>query len=77
MMGEINSVMSNLEVVTDDLAKTDLTDMLNNVNDLVVQSEDSISDAMVKIDAIDIDALNGAIEDLGKIVAPLAKLFGK
>ena len=28
------------------------------------------------IDAIDFDALNSAIQDLEKIVAPLAKLFG-
>ena len=77
MMGEINDVMVNLDGITQNLAQTDLNSMLENVNDLVVQSEESMADAMTKIDAIDVDALNDAIVDLGKIVAPLAKLFGK
>ena len=77
MMDDVDTVMNNASIVTDNLAKTDLTSMLNNVNELVVEAESSIADAMTQVNAIDIESLNGAIDNLGKIVAPLAKLFGK
>ena len=36
-----------------------------------------MEEALSKIQAIDIDTLNEAIDGLNKVVSPLAKLFGK
>ena len=55
----------------------DLDDMLDNVNSLVDTSEKSVQDTVKKIDDIDLDSLNKAINDLSTIIAPLAKLFRK
>ncbi len=72
----VHVVMSDLEVVANNLAESDLSAMLDNVNSLVIDSQNSINEAMEKINSIDIVSLNQAIRDLGTIVEPLAKLFG-
>ena len=68
-------ILSDLQVVTSELAQADLDDMLGNVNHLVVTSEETVNDAMKKIENIDIDTLNKAIQDLSDVVEPLAKFF--
>ena len=45
-----------------------------SANRLVADNADAISDAMTKINAIDFDALNKAINDLADIVEPLARV---
>lgn len=69
------AIMADLQTITSELAQSDLDDMLNNINRLVVSSEGSIDDTMKKIDAIDIESLNKAIKDLSAVVEPLAKFF--
>ncbi len=68
-------VMKDLNVVTKQLAEADITGMLDDVSSLVVQSEESINDAMKKIDAMDIEGLNNAIADLQDVIAPLARMM--
>lgn len=77
ILGEADGVIKNVDVIANDLAKADLQGMLGNVNDFVLTSEESISVALEKINAIDFESLNKAITDLGAIIAPLAKLFGR
>lgn len=68
-------IMTDLKTVTSELAGSDLDEMLVNINHLVTTSEESIQDAMLKIDAIDIDTLNQAIRNLSDVIEPLAKFF--
>lgn len=77
ILGDTKNVVTNLNTVTDDLSKVDMSSLLGDVSGLVESTESSLGDAMTKINAIDIDGLNTAIEDLGAIVEPMAKLFGK
>lgn len=77
ILADTKNVVTNLNTVTDDLSKVDMSSLLGDVSGLVESTESSLGDAMTKINAIDIDGLNTAIEDLGAIVEPLAKLFGK
>jgi len=77
-----NTVLSDLELVTSDLARADLAQMVDNVTDLAEQSgegvamaKDGVALAVEKIDAIDIDTLNQAIRDFSDVVEPLAKFF--
>ncbi len=75
MMGEVQTVVSNLDKSTKELAAIDLDEMLDNVNGLVDTSEKSVQETVKKLDDVDIDSLNKAIKDLSTIIAPLAKLF--
>lgn len=81
---EAESVISNLESVTEDLAKSDLLSMVEdmetlvaNVDGLVSTSQTGVEQALQKINGIDFDALNGAIKDLSDVIEPIAKFFNK
>ena len=70
-------VLSNLEIVTEELAQSDIAGMVADVDTLVSSSQTGAEQALEKINAIDIDTLNKAIEDLAKIVSPLASLINR
>lgn len=79
---QAETVLSNLEDVTTELAKMDLGTMVENVDglvknvdDLVTTSQSGVEQTMDKINAIDFETLNNAIEDLSKVIEPIAKFF--
>ena len=74
MTQQAETVMGNLETVTQDLADSDLGAMVDHVNSLVSDSQTAITEAMKKLDTVDIVTLNKAIQDLADIVEPLAKV---
>ncbi len=69
-------VMADLEVVTSELAET-LPELLREMDALVNVSGEGVAEAMEKISSIDIEGLNEAIGDLGAIVEPMARFFGR
>lgn len=73
-------VIDNLDTVTWQLANADLTSMVKNMGALAEDSQVIVESAMQKLDAINLEALNQAIEDLADIVEPLANItnfFGR
>ena len=74
---QAETVMANLEVVTSELAQADLTGMVENVDALVVTGQQGIEQAMEKINAIDFEALNQAIQDLSDVISPITNFFNK
>lgn len=72
---QAETVMTNLETVTADLAQADLAGMVNNVDSLVTSSQAGLKEALEKINAMDIEALNQAIGTLSDVVQPLANFF--
>ena len=74
MADQAGTVMANLDTVAQDLADADLGSMVENVNTLAADSQTVITEAMKKLDTIDIDTLNQAIADLADVVEPLAKV---
>ena len=52
------------------------TEAADAANRLVEDNAATVSEAMEKINAIDFDALNRAINDLADIVEPLARFAG-
>ena len=81
---QAETVLSNLESVTTELAQSDLSGMVqnmdalvSNVDGLVASSQAGVEDAMKKINGIDFDALNAAIKDLSDVVEPIANFFNK
>lgn len=79
MAVQAETVMDNLGTVTQALADADLGSMVENVNILTADSQTAVTEAMEKLDTIDINTLNKAIQDLADVVEPLAKfsnIFG-
>ena len=78
---EAGKIVNNMEALTTELAKTEFTDVVDNINslvsnvdELVATSQQGVEQTMSKINAIDFDALNSAIEDLSNVIEPLAKV---
>ena len=67
-------VMDNLDTLTWELVNADIGSMLENMGTLAADSQAMVADAMQKLDAVNLEALNQAIEDLADIVAPLANI---
>ena len=65
-------ILSNLEALTDHLAQIDLKQTVENLNTLMTAGQTGVAEAIEKLNAIDIETLNGAIEDLAEIIKPLA-----
>ncbi len=76
LLGQLETVLTDLEQTTHKLAALDLESMVSNVDSLAVYAQDSLHQTMEKLDAIDFETLNQAIEDLAKVIEPLAKFFG-
>ena len=75
ILNDVQPVVDNLNTVTNDLAKADITGMLEDVDSLVVSSEENMAEALQTITDIDIESLNESIADLSAIVAPLSSMF--
>lgn len=54
-----------------------ITAMGENMDTFITENAEAVTGVMEKIEAIDFEGLNGAIKDLGEVVEPLAKFFGK
>lgn len=79
---QAETVLTNLETVTSELAASDLSGMVENVDALVANvdglvttSQSGVEQTMEKINAIDFEALNDAIKDLSDVIEPIAKFF--
>jgi len=70
---QAETVMENLDSVAKALAEADLSGMAQNINALTADSQSVVTEAMEKLDTIDIETLNKAIADL----ADAAELLGK
>ena len=75
MFTSIDTVMSDMETITNELAKANLGQMIDGIDQLVSTSEYSIKQASDRLNALDIDSLNKSLQSLHDIVEPLSKLF--
>ena len=75
LTAQMETVLTNLEVVTDQLAGMDLGSMVENVDALVTTSQAGVEQAMDQLNGIDFETLNRAINDLADVVEPLARFF--
>lgn len=72
----METVLEDVQVVSDELSSANLDQMITNVDQLVTTSQTSVDAALQKINDIDIVTLNKAIRDLSSIIRPIAKIFG-
>ena len=76
---QAETVMENLDSVAQALADADLSSMAENINVLAADSQTVVTEAMKKLDTIDIDTLNRAITDLAdaaEILGRVSRIFG-
>ena len=80
---QMQGVLGNMEQAAGQLAELDIRGIVENVETLVgnvdmlaVSAQDSLKQTMTKLNTIDFEALNKAIEDLSAVIQPLADFFG-
>ena len=73
VLAQTQSVLGNLETTSQQLASLDLESMISNVDALVVSGQAGIEQSMEKLNTVDFETLNKAIQDLSDVIEPLAK----
>ena len=79
-MGQIQPVLTDLQQTAGQLAQVDYAGMVSNVDNLVTTGQQSLEGMMEKLNSVDFEKLNQAIEDLAAVIEPLAKMakvFGR
>ncbi len=74
-VSQMQGVLQSLDSVAAELAELDMKSIVDNVNALAISAQDSLRQTMTKLDTINFETLNQAIEDLAAVVEPLAKFF--
>lgn len=76
ILGQMETVLANLEQTSEELAALELEAMVADVDALALYAQESLRLTMDKLDTIDLETLNTAIQDLAKVIEPLAKVAG-
>lgn len=66
---------TTLESVTE--MSDSISDMGTTMDTFITDNAETVEEVMTKLEEIDFEGLNDAIEDLGDVVEPLANFFGK
>lgn len=81
--GQAQEVLTQAQQVVNQVKEGDPKKLMDNLNSLAVEGEGAMQDCVEQItravdilDKMDIESLNTAVDNLGKAIAPLAKLFG-
>ena len=72
---QMETVLSNLEQVTEKLTAVDFGTLIDGVNTLVGSGQLGLEQIVEKLNAIDFESLNKAIQNLEAVIEPLAKFF--
>ena len=75
LTAELEGIIVNLTAVSEELEAADLEGLVKDVDARVVTGEQSMEQTMDKLNAIDFETLNRAIENLADVIEPLAKFF--
>ena len=75
IISQMQIVLGNLEEATAQLSLVDFSGMIGDVDALVTTAQQSLDQTMNKLNTLDIQTLNQAIEDLAKVVEPMSKLM--
>ena len=79
-VNQVGTVLDYLERTSYQLSQVDLQGMVSNVDGLVTTGQQSMEATMEKLNGIDFDALNKAIQDLSAVTQSLAnvpRIFGR
>lgn len=83
MTGQAGEVLNEAQEVVTQIKEGDPKKLMDNINHLAKEGETAMQECVEQVkravdvlDKMDIDSLNTAIDNLGKAISPLAKLFG-
>ena len=79
-VNQVSTVLDYLEHTSYQLSRVDLQGMVSGVEGLVTTGQQSLEATMEKLNSIDFDALNKAIEDLAAVTKSLSnvtRIFGR
>lgn len=81
--GQAEDVLTDAQQVVAQIKEADPKKVMDSVNSLAQEGEQAMQECAEQVkravdilDTMDIDSLNTAVDNLGKAIAPLAKLFG-
>ena len=69
--------LKNLEQFTAELNEADLGGTVDNINALTIQATGDLSESVERLNSVDLEKLNEAIDNLNATVEPMAAFFGK
>lgn len=70
----LENVITGLEDVVAELATVDMNSVVDHIDELVSASHKGVDETMKKLNSIDFETLNKAMEDLSEVVERLAKI---
>ncbi len=83
MLPQLEQVVEDAQEITQQVRESNPKELLESLNGLSQQGQQALTESMQEmkkavdvLEEIDIAALNEAVDNLGKAVSPLAKLFG-
>ena len=78
-MNMANDAIAQAQSIMDDMTTTiaSMDEAVGSITKLVGDSSEGLVQAFDNINSIDFEGLNDAIVDLGNVVEPLSKFFGK
>lgn len=74
-LDNVNEISKQVEELN--LSEMNLKEMVDNINDMATESQEAITNATEKLNGVDLETLNEAIQSLNKVVTPLGKFFGR
>lgn len=77
ILTQTRTILGNLEEASRQMQQLEMETMVNNVNSLAVYAQQSLQQTMDKLNTLDIETLNKAINDLAQVIEPLAKFVAK
>ena len=69
--------LDNIEDVSEDLMALELAETIKSIDDSTAQAMGDVSEAMNRIDALDIDSLNESIKELRESTERFSDLLGQ
>lgn len=79
LVPRVKSTLQQVDVTLNQVYETTgyVKDAFSSLDGLVGENSEGVATAIEKLNQIDIDSLNQSIKDLGDVVEPFAKFFGK
>jgi|GEM_PF-2775812 len=76
ILTKLDQAADGLTSVTSQLDQVDLVQTVDGLNQTMASAQRSLTTGAEKIDQLDVEGLNDAIEKLTKVIEPLSRLFG-
>lgn len=74
ILGQMQTVLTNLETTTQQLSQIDLSGMVNDMDALMTTAQEGLNQTFGKLETVDFATLNKAIKDLAAVVEPLSRV---